>query len=189
MIEFLMSKQIGVIGSAKEEIITLKKPSVASSTSSATISFAGFDESLMEYYSKVCFFLAAKFNEVRWPVIQEVFEGYQENLYVQKELEILQVVHFNIPTSNHHFYLSILGQIFYEEIDLEEKVSKTVLKMLSNLVFFFFNPKEISIIIFLINLKNPVTSIETKLSLIQTFLGMTQNELQRLSFLYQNFSK
>lgn len=71
-----------MIGSEKEEIITLKKPSVASSTSSATISFGGFDESLMEYYSKVCFFLAAKFNEVRWPVIQEVFEGYQENIYV-----------------------------------------------------------------------------------------------------------
>ncbi len=69
MIEFLMSKQVGMIGLQKEETITLKKPSLASSTSSTTISFGGFDESLMEYYSKVCFFLAAKFNEVRWPVI------------------------------------------------------------------------------------------------------------------------
>lgn len=128
--EFIQSKHVFFLGSQREDSITKKKVPATSTSSNTTISFGSLDEPTMEYYSKVCFFIAAKFNEVRWPMIQDVILGYQEQTYLQKEHEILQAVNFKIPQSNHVFYLSILFEIF----EITKKQQETVTNDLFHLM-------------------------------------------------------
>ncbi len=141
----------------------------------------------MEYYAKVCFFIAAKFNEVRWPMVQDIILGYQEQVYLQKEHEILQAVNFKIPQSNHVFYLSILFEIFELNKKQQENSISDLFLLIKDKVFLLMNPKEISTMMVLKHIKNQTESLESKSFLIQNILGLTQGELLKLSFILEMF--
>jgi hypothetical protein len=67
------------------------------------------DEQEILYYSCVAFFIAAKFNEIQWPDLKDIFgKSFSLKSYLVKENEILESVNYSIPYPNHFFYLETL---------------------------------------------------------------------------------
>ena len=70
------------------------------------------NEKDLSLYTKASFFIAAKFNEIHWPTMNEIFDGISLQKYCLIEYELLKNVDFKVPNPNHNFYIEILVNIF-----------------------------------------------------------------------------